>query len=869
MNLGAQGATETGWPIAQYGTRPRFQGALRAAAMAAAVAVSYYLGSLLGFVLRVPPETTSVPWPPNAILTAALLLTPSPRRWWIYLAAAFPAHLAVQLGTGWPRPMILALYVTNCSEAVLAAGCMHLLDRKPGRFETLRGMAVFLVAAVLMAPFLSSFPDAWIVSWQRGEQFWMVWRNRFFANTLTELVCVPAIVMLLEGGALPLRRARAARFGEAILFAATTIAVAILVFADRGPGPHTLGELSKLTFVLLLAPLLWGAVRFGPAGTSFSLLAMSTVALWAAVHGRGLLSGFPPREAALTFQSVTWIVGVPLMCLAAIVRERESGERHLRDRLRFEQFLSEFARAFVHPSSQEMVVAFDSWLALLGKRLRMDRMIVLIHGPEGVLDVHHAWASAAIESRTMGSSRIPTVIPRIAERILAIETEGQGAAILGVAHSWVEVPDVGWVLTVPLIGAGRVLGAFVSVRGHAVDADQSEELTRRLDLVGDVLAGAVARKDTEDALRGSEEMKSAILSSLPIGVAVLDGEGTVVAVNESWRLSANAEGVGIVGEGANYLDQWRDLAARGVEEAAEIARGIEAVIEGSQASFTGEFPRLAGGSVRWFALSVVPWTGPTRGAVVSQTDVTVRRTAELEAQSSRHDLAHLLRVSTVGVMATSLAHELNQPLTSILANAQAAQRLAYDKPEDLVELREILTDVIDQDKRAGEVIGRLRDMLRKGEIRRQPLDLNVVAQDVARLLASDALIRNVALRLDVDAQAPRVLGDPTQIRQVVLNLLLNAMDAAAESGRARTVKVAVRLAGRTGVEVAVSDGGCGIPAGLEEKLFEPFFTTKPGGMGMGLSIARSIVAAHGGRIWAASNPDGGATLRFVLPFERS
>ena len=113
--------------------------------------------------------------------------------------------------------------MTNCSEAVLAAACVHGLDRRPGRFDTLRGMTVFLLGAVLMAPFLSSFPDAWIVSWQRGEQFWMVWRNRFFANTLTELVCVPAIVMLLEGGAGALRRARLARIGEAILFAWTTI----------------------------------------------------------------------------------------------------------------------------------------------------------------------------------------------------------------------------------------------------------------------------------------------------------------------------------------------------------------------------------------------------------------------------------------------------------------------------------------------------------------------------------------------------------------------------------------------------------------------------------------------------------------------
>src|SRR5678815_2153421 len=126
MNVGAQGASD--WPLVHYTTHPRFQGGLRLLALAAVVAASYYLGSLLGLVLRVPPETTSVLWPPNAILTATLLLTPSPRRWWVYLAAAFPAHLAVQLGTGWPRAMILALYLTNCSEAVIAAWCLRRLD---------------------------------------------------------------------------------------------------------------------------------------------------------------------------------------------------------------------------------------------------------------------------------------------------------------------------------------------------------------------------------------------------------------------------------------------------------------------------------------------------------------------------------------------------------------------------------------------------------------------------------------------------------------------------------------------------------------------------------------------------------------------
>jgi PAS domain-containing protein len=305
-------------------------------------------------------------------------------------------------------------------------------------------------------------------------------------------------------------------------------------------------------------------VRFGPAGASFSLLGMATVALWSAVHGRGLLSGCRPREAALTFQSVTWVVGVPLLCLAAIVRERHVGELFLRDRLRFEQLLSELARAFVHPSSAEMEITFDSWLALAGRRLKMDRLIVLVHGPGGILDVHYAWASAAIEARGLTSSRIPNAVPRIAERILAVETEGQGAAILGVAHSWVEVAEVGWMLTVPLIGSGRVLGAFASVRERPIDPEEADELTRRLDLLADVLAGALTRKEVEDALRGRDDLKSAILASLGAGVAVLDRDGNDHHRQRGLgRVGSRRFGRSVPGEGENCLDRWRHVAPPG------------------------------------------------------------------------------------------------------------------------------------------------------------------------------------------------------------------------------------------------------------------------------------------------------------------
>ena len=836
---------------------------MRTAVIAAAVALAYYVGSLIGLVLRVPPETTSVLWPPNAILTATLLLVPAPRRWWIYLAAAFPAHLVVQSGTGWPLPMILALYVTNCSEAVIAAACIRYLDRAPVRFDTLRGMVAFLVGAVLVGPFLSSFPDAWIVTSLRGEPFWSVWRNRFFANTLTELIFVPAIVILVGGGVAALRRVRPWRIAEAALFGLTTFAVAMLVFAGSTHGADSFGGVSNRPVGLLLAPFLWGAMRFGPAGTSFSLLTMAVTSLWAGIHGRGLLSGVPPREGAVTIQSVTWIVGVPLMCLAAILREREAGRAHLLDRLQFQRLLSEFSGALVHLPSHEMNAAFDSWLGRLGERLGMDRLLVLLRDDHDALKVDHSWASSRVEPTGDRPPGIPMALTRIAEGALSTPPA---------PSSWVNVAGVGFVLAIPLIGAGRTRGALMFVCREGPAPDRADELNQRLGLFADVLASALARKDTEDALRSSEETKSAILSSLPTSVAVLDGAGTIVAVNEVWRRWAQDDADGArksTLEGRNYLEAWRRRSLDGAAHADEIAEAIQGVLDGSRASFTGEYQSAHADGRRWYALSIVPRVGPTQGAVVSLTDVTQRRSVEIEAQNSRHELAHLLRVSTVGAMATSLAHELTQPLTAILANAQAAQRTLRARPPDVPELQQILAEMIAQDKRAGEVIGRLRELLRKGETRREAVSLSTVVRDVAHLLASDAVIRNVNLRLQLDDGAPLVFADGTQIQQVVLNLLLNAMDACGSDGhQGRTVTVAVRAESAPsgpGVQVSVSDTGTGIPPACEQQIFEPFYTTKASGMGMGLSIARSIVLAHGGRIEGANNPGGGATFTFFLP----
>jgi two-component system, LuxR family, sensor kinase FixL len=243
---------------------------------------------------------------------------------------------------------------------------------------------------------------------------------------------------------------------------------------------------------------------------------------------------------------------------------------------------------------------------------------------------------------------------------------------------------------------------------------------------------------------------------------------------------------------------------------------------------------------------------------------------ELEAQRLRQELAHIGRVSAMGELTASLAHELNQPLTAILNNAQVAQRFLAAEVVDVAEMREILNDIVADDKRAADVIRRLRLLLKKGDLEYVSLDLNEVVTEVARLVMSDAAIRNVPMRLETAAGLPRVRGDRVQLQQVVLNLVLNGLDAMREPGAREGGLVIRTLSDGAGlVAVAVQDAGPGIADKDADHIFNALYTTKSEGIGMGLAIVRTIVDAHGGRITAENNPDGGATFQFTLPAEKA
>jgi len=843
---------------------------LRTAATALLVAVGYYAGANLGLILRFPPQTPSVMWPPNAILTATLLLAP-PRRWWIYLLAAFPAHLAAELAAALPASLVLALFATNCSEALVAAISVRRFSDAPARFDTLRRMIVFIVGAGLLAPFVSSFADAGWVATLRGEPYWLVWRTRFFSNVLTELTLVPAIVAVVTAGPAWFRGAPRARQAEAALLAATLLGVGITAFV--GPievsGAIPGSPLTPLAF--LLPFILWASVRFGPGGVSLSLLSTALVAIWAGTHGRGPFGDLPLAESLLALQIFLSLVAIPLMSLAALIEERRRSQQALEERLRFEELLSRLSGAFVHLPVNARQEAFETWLRHLGQFVQIDRLTCFrISRDEREWVAAYSWAAPGVEpvQKTGVTHNFPWMIQRLlGEQMVAFSRLEELPA--EAAHDADSLRQRGVLsgLIIPMIAGGRVLGGLGLVT-VAAERAWPDELVQRLRLVAEVFATALAQEDADHALRASELMKSAILASLSSSIVVLDREGRIIAVNENWTRLASASGAwdARVAVGVSYLDVCRQAARQGVLYAREALAGIETVLDRSRTSFTLEHASGARADGRWFAMSVVPLNSPEGGAVVSYTDVTDRKRAELDAQRSRHELAHFARVSTMGELTASLAHELNQPLTGILTNAQAARRLLDATPPDLGALRDILTDIIGDDKRAGEVIHRLRDLLRKGDSQRVLLDLNSLIREVAKLLSADAAIRNVNLTLDLTPDPTSVTGDRVQLQQVVLNLLLNAMEATGEgTGSERPLVVRTETTGEQIVRVSVQDSGTGLRDGTRDSVFEPFYTTKPSGMGMGLAIARSIVEAHGGVIWAENNPTRGATFHFNLP----
>ena len=377
-----------------------------------------------------------------------------------------------------------------------------------------------------------------------------------------------------------------------------------------------------------------------------------------------------------------------------------------------------------------------------------------------------------------------------------------------------------------------------------------------------IAAVSSARKD-------AVQLYSALLDSLSDHVAILDARGVILEVNDSWRHFGNDPRTDLrhrVFEGDNYLAACQRSAGRGNVAAAGVMCGLTRVLERKQRRFEIEYDEEHGGLPRRFALRIEALERADGGAVVTQADVTARRQTQLEIEEQQRELTHLARVSVLGQLSGALAHELNQPLSAIHANAEAALLILERQPVELApEIREILDDIVAADQRAALVIRRLAALLKRGEARLQALETRELVDDVLDLAHGELVTRRVIVTANVPVHAPAVRGDRIQLQQVFLNLILNGCEAMADVPAAeRRLLLTVEAEGRNDVHFAIRDRGTGIPASLIDRVFEPFVTTKAEGLGLGLSISRTIVVAHGGRLWAENNPDRGVTMHCVL-----
>jgi PAS domain S-box-containing protein len=759
-------------------------------------------------------------WFPNAILLAALLLSRR-REWWIYLAFVLAAHfLVLPLLVKLPPDRAVIGYVGNCATAVV--GALALSAFVPGirRIDSLRTAITFILLAGIFAPLCTSLlVAAAAVAVGVSTTFW--WTT--IARSLTNAFAILTLVPLILHGAAWLREGNAtihsARGAEASVLTIALATLGILAFV----APDGYNNLSPALLYAPFAILVWGTVRFGVAGACGPVLLLGVLATWGALNQTGPFAAHSPADNTVALLLFLVITSGSLLLLAAVLEERRSLEQA------GTASEARFRTIFAHSIMPTVI-----W-----------------HADGRILDANESFF------RLTGYDRADLSTGRVATRNLIAR-----AGSVGFPDPLRAAPDLNTEVPLErelLLRDGRRIPVLVG--GRRFPGSATEGTAYVFDLS--------SLRRAESQRRQLEMLHSAVLASIHDQIVVLDQVGVIIETNESWRRfvehAANRPFErGYVGQ--HYLQACAADAQDGDVVARELLGCIRDVLGGVSVRRRLEFSREAPEGLVWYEISIERLHRPEGGAVITRSDITAHKQAIAQAREQRQQLAHLGRAAVLGELSGAFAHELAQPLTSILGNAEAALELLPSGTPGLSEIRDMLRDIIEDDVRAAEVIQRLRSMLTQGEIQRRPVELNQVVRDVLSLARSDLITRNVSVITQLDPLAGLVLADPVQLQQVLLNLIINACEAMAGSPRSeRRLTIATRPVdeGRA-IECSIADCGPGIPSGDTERIFQPFVTTKKQGLGLGLAICRSIIEAHGGRLWAENAADrGGAVFRFT------
>lgn len=772
-----------------------------------AASLGYFFATKLGFAFQFQPYPVSVMWPANAVVLSVLLLIPV-RIWPLVLLFIFPAHLAAQAQNHVPWPMLLSWFVSNSFESIMGAALTRILTGATVQFDRLRDLCIFYLCGALPSVLTSSFIDAAFVQLNsvHSIHFWEVCSIRFFSNFFASITVVPVIVSWSAVRTHSLKSPKK-RF-EAALLTIALLVVAFISFRQVNGGLLTV----PICLCLPLPLFIWAAVRFGVRGVSTAILGVAVFATWSSVHQRGPFTSDSSQQNALSIQTFFTLLSVILVPMGALFAEKKGVTEAL------------------HASEQRYRMVVETQSDLLC-RCYVDTTLTFVND-----------SCCRFFGRTreelIGRKILDFLAPEIHERVL----RHIAAAILGRRPMLWECslsPDPAefW--------QQWMLHPIISDDGHI----------REIQAVGRDITGL---KRAEEALRESEQRYRGVVEAQLDLVSRYLPDSTLVFANQAFCNFFGRSSSQLMGR---KLTDILPPEARGKFE-----ESLKTVSSRRQPLVWEYALRGTDGNMhwhQWISCTITNGSGQIAAIQAVGRDITSRK----EAEEATRKLAHVSRLATIGELTAIIVHEVSQPLNAILTNIASGEKLLRLNPTPINELLSVFFDIRHDNFRAVEAVRRVRAFSKKNEMEKLVVHLNTLIEDVLHLLSGEIMRRRIQIHARLGADLPTVLGDPIGLQQVMLNLVVNAMDAAGEVPESdRSVWIgASRKDGE--VMVSVKDSGRGIPAEFFPHVFESFATTKREGLGLGLSISRSIIQAHGGSLWAENNHDKGATFCFTLPIK--